>query len=152
MLLYIYIIYIFWYLCGTNLVHFQLEKSFLPTVKNLILQGSDGFFTSDGKYYLWKLRKTFVFLQLAEHFWGVLLVSRDNSRFFQMTENFSPPSNKRFFLTVKEFLRVRVIFLTVTGAFFSSSGIKHANYTEILLPDIISEAWQTLSKVRQLDV
>ena len=145
MLLYIYIIYIFWYLCGTNLVHFQLEKSFLPTVKNLILQGSDGFFTSDGKYYLWQLRKTFVFLQLAEHFWGVLLlVSRDNSRFFLMTE--------KVFLTVKEFLRVRVIFLTVTGAFFSSSGIKHANYTEILLPDIISEAWQTLSKVRQLDV
>ena len=71
-------------------------------------------------------------------------MSRDNSRFFLMTE--------KVFLTVKEFLRVRVIFLTVTGAFFSSSGIKHANYTEILLPDIISEAWQTLSKVRQLDV
>jgi hypothetical protein len=35
----------------------------------------------------------------------------------------------------------------VTGAFFSPSGIQHSNYTEILLPDIIAEAWATLSKV-----
>ncbi len=36
----------------------------------------------------------------------------------------------------------------VTGAFFSPSGIQHSNYTEILLPDIIAEAWATLSKVK----
>lgn len=36
---------------------------------------------------------------------------------------------------------------TVTGAFFSPSGIQHPNYTEILLPDIVTEAMTSLSKV-----